>query len=165
VPANQLGQKPSASEVKAVTGREEFLRADQYLIPAINDDPLLRRCPKSSADRSNCTHLGAELQSDDWSDDEEIMNSAEAPSDLSEATRKIRALENALHKAQQDLADYRSFVGERLNLASLAASLRESEASLSTHVGTPLRDDDSHYFQSYGENGAYENATSHALIC
>lgn len=68
--------------------------------------------------------------------------------------RKIYALENALHKAQQDLADYRSFIGDRLNLASLAEALQESAAS-SSSASQPSRDDDSHYFQSYGENGIF----------
>ena len=98
-------------------------------------------------------HHRTELQPDDWSDDEEVVNNHQAPSDLPETQRRIRALENALHKARQDLADYRAFVSQRLNLASLAESLKEPEASSSTHVSVPLRDDDSHYFQSYGENG------------
>ena len=101
------------------------------------------------------TYFAIELQSDDWSDDEEVAQSSERPSDLPSALKKIRALENALHKAQQDLVDYRGFVGDRLNLASLAEALRDPSASSPTHVGAPLRDDDSHYFQSYGENGVH----------
>lgn len=96
-----------------------------------------------------------ELQSDDWSDDEDAAQNSETPSDISSAMRRIRALENALHKAQQDLVDYRSFVGDRLNLAGLAEALQDPASSSSTHVSVPLRDDDSHYFQSYGENGLY----------
>ncbi|GJE92599.1 methyltransferase domain-containing protein [Phanerochaete sordida] len=125
-------EKPSPADVKALIGKEEFLREDKYLIPVIGDDPMLQ------------------LQSDDWSDDEEVVNSQQAPEDLSSAQRKIRALENALHKAQQDLSDYRSFVGDRLNLASLAEALQESAGAPSG--AQPVRDDDSHYFQSYGSN-------------
>lgn len=124
-------EKPSPSDANSLTGKETFLREDKYLIPAIADDPLLQ------------------LQSDDWSDDEEVVNNHQAPADLSEAMRKIRALENALHKAQQDLVDYRSFVGDRLNLAGLAEALQEPSSSSSN---APARDDDSHYFESYGSN-------------
>ncbi|EKM49814.1 uncharacterized protein PHACADRAFT_131660 [Phanerochaete carnosa HHB-10118-sp] len=132
--SNNRIRTPSPANVKVLTGKEDFLREDKYLIPVIEDDPLLR-----------------EPGLDDWSDDEEIVNDQQAPSDLSQAMRKIRALENALHKSQQDLADYRSFVGDRLNLAGLAEALQESTASPSTEA-QPARDDDSHYFQSYDEN-------------
>lgn len=68
----------------------------------------------------------------------------------------IHALQAKLHQAHQDMADYRNFVGQRLNLASLADALKEPAAASTsgTHAAVPLRDDDSHYFQSYGENGA-----------
>ena len=101
------------------------------------------------------THDTAVLQTEDWSDDEEVAQNPVAPADLPSAIKKIQSLENALHKAQQDLSDYRSFVGDRLNLAGLAEALQDPAESSSTHVGAPLRDDDSHYFQSYGENGMY----------
>ena len=140
--------------MNALTGKEDFLRADEYLIPAIADDPLLRTSTLHYPTFGVSAHQPPELQSDDWSDDEDVAASTETPSDLSQALRKIRALENALHKTQQDLADYRGFVGDRLNLAGLADALAEPSTSTSTHVAAPLRDDDSHYFQSYGENGA-----------
>lgn len=51
------------------------------------------------------------------------------------------------------MVNYRAFVSDRLSLASLAEALKDPETS-STHLGPPLpHDDDSHYFQSYGENG------------
>lgn len=140
--------------MNALTGKEDFLRADEYLIPAIADDPLLRMSTFHYPIFGISAHQPPELQSDDWSDDEDVAASTETPSDLSQALRKIRALENALHKAQQDLSDYRGFVGDRLNLAGLAEALTEPSTS-STHVAAPLRDDDSHYFQSYGENGEH----------
>ena len=97
----------------------------------------------------------AELQTDDWSDEEEGAHSTQSPQDMQQATRRIRQLEEALKKANQDLADYRAFVSKRLNLASLSEALKEPAASSSTHLAVPLRDDDSHYFQSYGENGEF----------
>lgn len=51
------------------------------------------------------------------------------------------------------MIEYRAFVSERLNFTSVAESLKEPVPSSSIHVAAPLRDDDSHYFQSYGENG------------
>ncbi len=37
-------QKISAAEVAALTGTESFFDSDQYLIPVLEDDPLLRAC-------------------------------------------------------------------------------------------------------------------------
>ena len=65
-----------------------------------------------------------------------------------------RTLQQKLEQAKQDLVYYRQFVSQRLDLAGLTEELKKSEASSSTtHVAVPLRDDDSHYFQSYAENG------------
>jgi len=58
-------------------------------------------------------------------------------------------LEKKLASARQDLADYRAFVGERLNISGLTEDANEN----SNQPIPPLRDDDSHYFQSYGANG------------
>ena len=82
---------------------------------------------------------------------------------MDSAARRIKALEKNLQQAKQDLADYRQFVSGRLNLAGLADELKGTEASSSTHVAAPLRDDDSHYFQSYAENG--DSRTSNHLVC
>ncbi|THG99108.1 hypothetical protein EW026_g3198 [Hermanssonia centrifuga] len=111
-------EKPTSTQASNLQGNEEFFDSDQYLIPASEDDPLLQTQPDDS----------------EWSDEEAVIT-AKQPSNLSEASRRIQALEKKLQKAQQDLVDYRDFV-----------------ASTSTHIGAPLRDDDSHYFQSYGEN-------------
>lgn len=65
----------------------------------------------------------------------------------------IQTLQKKLQQTQQDLVDYRDFVSGRLNLAGIAEALKAPASSSSTHVSVPLRDDDSHYFQSYEENG------------
>ncbi|EIN12179.1 S-adenosyl-L-methionine-dependent methyltransferase [Punctularia strigosozonata HHB-11173 SS5] len=62
-------------------------------------------------------------------------------------SRKIRALERKLVQAKQDLADYRAFVGERLEVGRIIEAVSEP-----SDVGPAPRDDDSHYFESYGEN-------------
>ncbi|THH29363.1 hypothetical protein EUX98_g4825 [Antrodiella citrinella] len=129
-------EKPSPKEVNGLTGREELFSADSYLIPTLEDDPLLQ------------------AGTDDWTDSEEDDALIVQPSskyDAGSASRKIAALEKKLKKSKEDLANYRGFVGERLNLASLAEALKEPGVS-STHDSASLRDDDSHYFQSYGEN-------------
>ncbi|KAI0345573.1 S-adenosyl-L-methionine-dependent methyltransferase [Trametopsis cervina] len=132
-------EKPEPSTSSALTGKEEFFASDAYLIPVIEDDPLLQ------------SQLG------DWSDEEDDQPTGSAkpsqpPSDLKQAMRRIRQLEETVRRTRQDFVDYRGFVGERLNLAGLAESLQDPVASSSTHAAVPLRDDDSHYFQSYGEN-------------
>lgn len=94
-------------------------------------------------------YLSSEFQlNDEWSDDDdEEAASTDVVSDLPGAIRRIRTLEKKLANAKQDLTDYRAFVGERLNATEIADD--PSPASI------PARDDDSHYFDSYGENGNY----------
>ncbi|RDX48838.1 protein arginine N-methyltransferase [Lentinus brumalis] len=130
-------EHPSSSEVAALTGSEPFFTSDEYLKPSLEDDPLLQ------------------IEPDDWSDsdEEEELEKPEPPKDLASATRRIQALQRKLEQAKKDLVYYRQFVSERLNLAGLTDELKKAdEASSSTHVAVPLRDDDSHYFQSYAEN-------------
>jgi protein arginine N-methyltransferase 3 len=58
-------------------------------------------------------------------------------------------LERKLALVKQEFADYRSLISQKLN-----ATLLDGIADLgSNHVPTPARDDDTHYFESYGENG------------
>lgn len=66
--------------------------------------------------------------------------------------QKIRALEKKLAHAKQELSDYRTLISEKLNLSSLTEAINEPTAS---QTSAPIRDDDSHYFQSYGENGTF----------
>jgi protein arginine N-methyltransferase 3 len=80
------------------------------------------------------------VQPDDWSD-----------SDVedSDPKRRIAALEKRLAAAQQDLVDYRTLVSKQLDIASLLTAVNEP----SSLTAAPVRDDDSHYFQSYEANG------------
>ncbi|KZT11802.1 S-adenosyl-L-methionine-dependent methyltransferase [Laetiporus sulphureus 93-53] len=125
-------EKPAPSEVLALKGDESFFSSDEYLIPVLEDDPLLQ------------------TQSAAWSDSEDEQS---PPTDLATAIRRIHTLEKKVQQAKQDLAEYRAFVGERLSQSAFGEVLADRVASSSTtHVARPLRDDDSHYFQSYGEN-------------
>jgi len=91
-----------------------------------------------------------ESQPGDWSDEDVGTSSEAAPKDLESAFRRIKALEANLKRAKRDLADYREFVTKSLDVEKLA----EVVASTSTADPiVPKRDDDSHYFTSYGSNG------------
>ncbi|KZT08853.1 S-adenosyl-L-methionine-dependent methyltransferase [Laetiporus sulphureus 93-53] len=118
-------EKPAPSEVLALKGDESFFSSDEYLPPVLEDDPLLQ------------------TQSAAWSDYEDEQS---PPTDLATAIRRIHILEKKVQQAKQDLAEYRTFSAFGEVLTDPVAS------SSTTHLGRPLRDDDSHYFQSYGEN-------------
>ncbi|PCH40423.1 arginine N-methyltransferase 3 [Wolfiporia cocos MD-104 SS10] len=122
-------EKPAPSGVLELQGTEQFLSSDEYLIPVLEDDPLLQ------------------LQSGDWSDSDDD-EAAPAPTDLASATRRIQALERKLQQAKRDLAEYRILIGERLGDVGFA----DAPESSSSHYIAPLRDDDTHYFSSYAYN-------------
>ncbi|KAK0222152.1 S-adenosyl-L-methionine-dependent methyltransferase [Armillaria fumosa] len=111
-------QKISAAEVAVLTGTEPFFESDQYLIPVLEDDPLLQ------------------LQADDWSDSDD--------EDTSDPSRRILALEKKLARTQQEFHEYRNLISKKMDLSSLADEPSSSEPR--------PRDDDTHYFESYGAN-------------
>ncbi|KDQ49228.1 hypothetical protein JAAARDRAFT_43018, partial [Jaapia argillacea MUCL 33604] len=134
-------EKPAPADVLSLTREVPLFSSDEYLIPVLEDDPLLQ------------------IQTDDWSDEEDTnagpssKQPAAEPTDLESAIQKVHALEIQVAKERQELLDYRSFIGERLNVASIIEQVRESEAAAGpSGAQEPLRDDDSHYFQSYEEN-------------
>lgn len=83
------------------------------------------------------------MQSDDWSDSEDESGEPDVH-------RRIRILENKLASAKKDLVDYRNFVRDRLNVSSLIEGINDPSSSTPP---APARDDDTHYFRSYDENG------------
>ena len=93
--------------------------------------------------------------SDNWSDDDdeaaEYTNAG--PSSVTNPQQQIRILEKKLIQAQRDLADYRKLVETRFGLSQLAKELSTQIDEPSTAQGSAGRDDDSHYFRSYGEHG------------
>ncbi|KAK0201522.1 protein arginine N-methyltransferase [Desarmillaria ectypa] len=111
-------QKTPAAEVAALTGTEPFFESDQYLIPVVEDDPLLQ------------------LQVDDWSDSDD--------EDTSDPSRRILALEKKLARTQQEFHEYRTLISRKMDLSSLVDEPSTSEPQ--------PRDDDTHYFESYGAN-------------
>ncbi|KAJ7644712.1 protein arginine N-methyltransferase [Roridomyces roridus] len=115
---------PTPSEVAALTGKENIFTSDEYLKPAIEDDPLLQ------------------VQPDDWSDSDAEDTTTTDPA------KRIRLLEKRLAAAQQDLVDYRTMIST--TLPRIITAVNEDPGPSTT--GPAARDDDSHYFQSYEEN-------------
>ncbi|KAF9046251.1 protein arginine N-methyltransferase [Panaeolus papilionaceus] len=114
----------SPEEALKLSGSEPWSTSDEYLLPVVENDPLLQ--------------LSA---SDDWSDSEDEDAVSRDPS------RKIKALEKKLALAQQSLADYRALVTEKLDLTRAINEVKES-----SEEAAPSRDDDTHYFDSYAQN-------------
>ncbi|KAG8214938.1 S-adenosyl-L-methionine-dependent methyltransferase [Butyriboletus roseoflavus] len=126
--------KLTPTDVGNLTGAETFFTSEDYLIPVIEDDPLLQ--------------LDFD---DDWSDDgggPSAEHGSNAPSDLPNALRRISILEKKLSQAQNDLSDYRRLITQNLGVSSIAEIINDPGPSSSE----ALRDDDTHYFQSYGYN-------------
>ncbi|KAF8158442.1 arginine N-methyltransferase 3 [Crassisporium funariophilum] len=111
------------SAVTALQGKESWFSSDDYLVPVLENDPFI---PPSG----------------DWSDSE---GEDLAPTD---PDRKIKVLEKKLALAKQSLADYRSLITEKLDITKLIDDINAPTPQGSA----PGRDDDTHYFQSYGEN-------------
>lgn len=86
-------------------------------------------------------HL-SEVSPDGWSDsDEEDAQIVDPP-------KRIRTLERKLAQAKQDFVDYRALITQKMDLLDVP-----SEAAAGQ---TPAaRDDDTHYFKSYAENGSF----------
>lgn len=123
-------ENPKPQDVLALTGSEDFFSKDEYLIPVLENDPLLQ------------------VGSDDWSD-------SDSESPAKDKDDVIRTLKRKLDQAKQDLADFHAFVENQLQVSELTRSLDETKEETTTEQ--PKRDDDSHYFESYGMNGMYLN--------
>jgi protein arginine N-methyltransferase 3 len=102
-----------------------------------------------------------ELQTDEWSEDEDEPK-GKGPlshnSDIQHANLEIRRLKERLAAAQKDLADYHQLVDDNIiNIAAGAlgnVSLDEIKREELPPPGP--RDDDTHYFESYNEQGGNE---------
>lgn len=89
------------------------------------------------------TLITAEYEFDDvWSEEDEQLQ--QPISDLASAEKRIKHLKNSLQKMENDFQDYRAFVGERMN-----ADVVDNTGNCDVQP----RDDDTHYFSSYAENG------------
>jgi len=96
------------------------------------------------------TRFPLESYSEDWSDsDEDELDDANT-----DPNRKIKVLEKKLALARQSLGDYRALVAEKLDITKQVENLTLEEGPSDT-VDVPKRDDDTHYFESYGANGMF----------
>lgn len=141
-------KRPLPSDVKAYTSKEAFLSDDSYLIPVVQDDPYLQ--------------FGGEA----WSDDEDAGEDAGADArgkdrelTSEEKDREVQRLRRKLEQAQRDLVDFRQLVEKQFKSSEISAA-RDDELSVAQPSTTtelaPKRDDDTHYFNSYGDNGALQ---------
>ena len=102
-------------------------------------------------DTAPLIHLELDFE-DDWSDNEDGPFSGHdpsPPSDLPSALKRIQVLEQKLSQAQDDFFDYKRLVTQNLDISSISAEVINDPVPSSEAV----RDDDTHYFQSYGLNG------------
>lgn len=123
------------------------MSSDEYLFPAVENDPLLREFICSEFPKTKCKdlkQLSEASLADDWSDDDED------DVDVRDPSKQIRVLEKKLTLAQRSLLEYRQLVQQKLDLKS-------NEESPSNTVKTTC-DDDTHYFNSYAENGVWDIA-------
>ncbi|KAK0449453.1 S-adenosyl-L-methionine-dependent methyltransferase [Armillaria borealis] len=128
--------RSAAALAESAAGTEPFFESDQYLIPVLEDDPLLRACCGLFICFPTITITFSELQADDWSDSDD--------EDTSDPRRRILALEKKLARTQQEFHEYRTLISKKMGLSSLVEEPSTSEPR--------PRDDDTHYFESYGAN-------------
>lgn len=139
------GQKPKPTDVIDFRGTESWFSSDEYLVPVLENDLLIRALQFDLIETQRITdYFFLEAPSDDWSDseDEEVENA--------DPSYKIKILEKKLAIAQQSLVDYRTLITEKCNIPNLIKDINEPN---SRQFASTSRDDDTHYFQSYGEHG------------
>lgn len=133
----------SPESVKALAASDPRLQDDQYLQPVIQEDPLLRKF--DLGDIADETELG-ELSLESWSDDDEAGPSTAPKSTNNDAAAK------ELESARAEISRLRGL---------LQNTLQEDESTTKTAKGKGKipagRDDDTHYFDSYAENGEFNH--------
>ncbi|KAF9525547.1 protein arginine N-methyltransferase [Crepidotus variabilis] len=86
-----------------LTGNEPWFSTDEYLVPVIENDPLIQS------------------SFNDWSDDEEVDNG-------SDPRKKIHDLEQQLARARQSFLEYRVLISEKLDITKDIQSVHEDFA-------------------------------------
>ncbi|ODN78581.1 hypothetical protein L202_04189 [Cryptococcus amylolentus CBS 6039] len=140
----------SKEQIYALKSDDAVFQDDSLLIPVIPDDPYLQYD-----------------FDDSWSDDEDESSAAPAPTTgpSSSATDnkgpeddRSKALEKELEKARRDLAAMQLLVTKTLGAEDddEKTELKDEKADGKGKGKAAVRDDDSHYFQSYEENEIHE---------
>jgi type I protein arginine methyltransferase len=120
-------------------GKEPFFTQDAYLKPVLENDPLLGDRRDRCLHNVVLTRNPTEYDVGGWSDDEPV-----APGSSKDPKAHIALLEKSLSLANQKLEDYRSILMRRIGLDDVPDDVPSK----------PLgRDDDTHYFRSYADNG------------
>ncbi|KAF4577438.1 Protein arginine N-methyltransferase 3-like C2H2 zinc finger domain-containing protein [Pleurotus pulmonarius] len=111
--------KVSPKEVSTLTGKESFFSSDDYLIPVLEDDPLLQ------------------WQPDDWSDSEDEDEVGSDP---------IQVLEKKLAATQKQLEHYRIFAGSVLAapLEASSSGSKPAQRDDDTHYFDSYAENDIH---------------------
>ncbi len=117
-----------------MTGKEPFFAQDTYLKPVLDNDPLLGKI--DSRRLAITDHFLVESGTDAWSDEDEPLRA--------DPQSRIALLEKNLSLANQKIADYRENLMRRIGL---------TDGSDDASNPVPVRDDDTHYFRSYADNG------------
>ncbi|KAJ2919153.1 hypothetical protein MD484_g1262, partial [Candolleomyces efflorescens] len=117
------------AEALALKGTEPWFSTDEYLVPVIENDPLIQ------------------VSTDDWSDSEDEEDEPTDP------VKKAHWLEKKLALAQQKVAEYQSLLYKRLDVENPSEEIKPKP-----------RDDDTHYFDSYAENGEFQTRPGYQIL-
>ena len=182
---NPASPETLTSDCSGVNGRRTALRGRQLPPPGIGGRSIFAYVLELflvSPFRALCLLTSSELQTDDWTDSDDGDGDGDdtdagagagagaehsaprgakstANFDLSHAQREIRLLRERLSYAQNELRDYQTLVRTRLEVSTLDAL--KDDAPLDP---PPKRDDDTHYFESYGGSGASHRVTSQPIM-
>lgn len=134
----------TAEQATALQGTEPWFKTDEYLVPVLESDPLIRAlCQFCIAPRTAFSNLFLEVSNDDWSDSEDEDAATSDPA------KRSRILEKNLALAQAKIAEYQKLLYQRLDIGG------------TEEIKGKVRDDDTHYFDSYAENGEGNDYTTH----
>ncbi|KAH9480672.1 Ribosomal protein arginine N-methyltransferase rmt3 [Psilocybe cubensis] len=135
--------KASPSEALKLEGKEPWFQSDEYLVPVVENDPLIQAYAL------------------DWSDSDDDADKDPMKMD---PNQKVKLLEKKLALARQSLLDYRALIAEKLNISKQVTNVEDLSSKLEAIPKT--RDDDTHYFESYGSNELYAStyADIHAIM-
>ena len=132
---NYIRSEASRGNHKPDVSSKDKFNGDEYLKPVLQDDAVLFCLDElvETIQQNSPPKDGSTVQ--------ERMPHADA-------SRRIKELEGELQRLQRQFDDYRTAVGE-----TLEKSWDERSAAPITGDEKPVRDDDTHYFDSYSYNG------------
>ena len=154
-----------------IHGHEDFFSDDSYLLPVIEDDPLLRKLGFSLVALFHRSFCCLELDTQDWSDDDSqiVLDARDIPdtggsiSPSFPSNKRAEVLEARLQGAQLQIVQLQSLVHELVGVKGDIETDPSAEAS--KVVGEQrTRDDDAHYFESYSYLGPANHSSQLRLL-